>query len=286
MTSSLTGNLSLFKYPRTSHIQGSRLQGDDEQKSCVAYRDLIGKYIVVEEKLDGANSGISFSEGAELLLQSRGHYLHGGGRERQFNVLKRWSSAHENRLLELLSDRYLMFGEFMHKKHSVFYDRLPHWFLEFDIYDRRRECFLSTAARRDLIGDAPVLSVPVLYQGPAPARLNDLLQLIRHSYAKSANWRSAYQHQVSENQQDLQRAWQTVDPSDLMEGLYIKVEDQQHVLARHKWVRADFVQAILAAGQHHSQQAYVANQLAAGVDIYASQLSLGWQELGLTTICG
>lgn len=81
-------NRQLVKYPRTSHLQGSRLQVGDSQDGQVSYQQLIGQYIVVEEKLDGANCAISFSDNGELLLQSRGHYLLGGARERQFNLFK------------------------------------------------------------------------------------------------------------------------------------------------------------------------------------------------------
>eukprot|EP01034_Spumella_vulgaris_P033523 gene33523-41371_t len=158
-------NLELYKYPSTQHLERSQLQKGDvpiakagkRGDPRLPYAALAGRFIVVEEKLDGANAGVSFSPGAELLLQSRGHYLAGGGRERQFGVLKRWAAAHEGALLERLGDRYLMYGEWMGKKHSVFYNNLPHLFCEFDIYDRAAQAFLSTAARRALLGAAPVL---------------------------------------------------------------------------------------------------------------------------------
>ncbi|MEJ7805840.1 MAG: DNA ligase, partial [Telluria sp.] len=73
------------------------------------------------------------------------------------------------------------------------------------------------------------------------------------------------------------------DKSDLAEGLYIKVEQDGVVEARYKWVRSDFVQAILDANVHHSQQPFVPNQLACGVDIYAPYLSTTWEDLGLMT---
>ncbi len=278
-----SGHLALHKYPRTAHLEGSRLQAGDGDFQNTPYRRLQGRFIVVEEKLDGANVGLSFSDGAELLLQSRGHYLVGGGREKQFNLFKAWATAHEAALLERLQERYILYGEFMHKKHSVFYDCLPHLFNEFDIYDRSRALFLSTAARKQLLGTAPVLSVPVLYAGVAPNRLSDLLQLIRHSYAKTANWRTRFEEVVRREGFDLNRAWAMADRSDYMEGLYIKVEQDGQVLERYKWVRSDFVQAILDSGQHHSTQPYIPNQLAAGVDIFAPALSTTWEDLGLIT---
>ena len=268
-------NLELHKYPSTPHLQGSRLQAGDRLDKT-SYAALAGRYIVVEEKLDGANAGISFGAGADLLLQSRGHYLAGGGRERQFGLFKRWAAVHEAALLATLGDQYVLYGEWLGKKHSVFYNRLPHYFCEFDLYDRSRQVFLSTAARRALIDPAPLLAVPVLYAGIAPPRAADLQALLQPSLAKDANWRRDFDAVVAREGLDLRRCWQQADQSDLAEGLYIKVEEEGVVTARYKWVRSDFVQAILEANLHHSQQPFVPNQLAPGVDIYAPRLNAGW----------
>ncbi|WP_368931333.1 RNA ligase family protein [Achromobacter xylosoxidans] len=272
-------SLELFRYPRTPHLEGSRLQEGDHGHDHVPYRELRGLRLVVEEKLDGANTGISFSPAGELLLQSRGHYLVGGGRERQFNFIKAWAQAHADWLLQRLEDRYVMYGETMSKKHSVFYDALPHHFFEFDVLDRRTGAFLSTAARRELLAGGPVLSVPVLYDGLAPARLADLKALLRPSLAKTARWRDAFEATVRREGLDLALAWRQCDKSDLSEGLYIKVEADGRTLGRYKWVRADFVQAILAADKHHSEQPYVPNQLAPGVDLYAPRPRVDWDTL-------
>ncbi|CUR82379.1 RNA ligase family protein [Achromobacter xylosoxidans] len=272
-------SLELFRYPRTPHLEGSRLQEGDHGHDHVPYRELRGLRLVVEEKLDGANTGISFSPAGDLLLQSRGHYLVGGGRERQFNFIKAWAQAHAGWLLQRLEDRYVMYGETMSKKHSVFYDALPHHFFEFDVLDRRTGQFLSTAARRELLAGGPVLSVPVLYDGLAPARLADLKALLRPSLAKTARWRDAFEATVRREGLDPALAWKQCDKSDLSEGLYLKVEADGRTLGRYKWVRADFVQAILASEKHHSEQPYVPNQLAPGVDLYAPRPRVDWDTL-------
>src|SRR5262245_11848581 len=75
------------KYPRTQHLVGSRLQPGDEDLDAVPMSALAGRHVVIEEKMDGANCGVSFGPDAELLLQSRGHYLAGGPREKQFALL-------------------------------------------------------------------------------------------------------------------------------------------------------------------------------------------------------
>ena len=66
---------SIIKYPRTPHIEGSRLQPGDEALSQIPFDNIAGRHIVIEEKIDGANSALSFNPEGELLLQSRGATL-------------------------------------------------------------------------------------------------------------------------------------------------------------------------------------------------------------------
>ena len=42
----------ILKYPRTPHLEGSRLQAGDEDLSQVPFSHLKGKYLVIEEKVD------------------------------------------------------------------------------------------------------------------------------------------------------------------------------------------------------------------------------------------
>jgi hypothetical protein len=284
MTTNFLQNLELVKYGRTPHILGSRLQKGDSRRMQIKYEKLAGRYIVVEEKVDAAQTGISFSPGAELLHQSKGHYLVGGGKERQFNLFKRWTSAHEGELLQCLEDRFIAYGEWMHSKHSIFYDALPHYWLEFDIWDRSREAFLDTDARKKILSSAPVLPVPVLFAGVAPQKLETLLTLITPSYAKTDKWRERFEEVVKRERLDLTTAWKRVDKSDLMEGLYIKVEEDGVVKERYKFVRHDFVQTILDTEVHHSKQPFIPNQLAPGVDIFSPELTKTWLDMGVTTL--
>ena len=60
---------------------------------------------MIEEKVDGANSAISFVNG-ELLLQSRGHYLTGGYRERHYNLFKQWAMIHKDELYGTLQNAF------------------------------------------------------------------------------------------------------------------------------------------------------------------------------------
>ena len=138
----------IYKYPRTQHIEGSKLQVGDEDLSQVKLSDIKGKHLVIEEKMDGANSAMSFSEESKLQIQSRGHYLTGGPREKHFDLLKTWANMHYLELLEALGDRYVMYGEWLYAKHTVFYTDLPNYFMEFDILDVKTGEFLDTKIGR------------------------------------------------------------------------------------------------------------------------------------------
>ena len=159
----------IIKYPRTQHLEGSRLGEGDEDLSQVPFSEILGRHIVIEEKIDGANSAISFDGDGNLLLQSRGHYLNGGYRERHYNLLKQWANENCDRFFDVLGCRYIMYGEWMYAKHTVFYDALPDYFMEFDIYDREREVFLSTPERRKMTDRIGIISsVPVIGEGISP----------------------------------------------------------------------------------------------------------------------
>ncbi|HEY9403666.1 MAG TPA: RNA ligase family protein [Pyrinomonadaceae bacterium] len=258
----------LHKYPRTPHLSGSRLQPGDEDQRVVSLEHLKGSRIVVEEKLDGANSAISFGEDGRLLLQSRGHFLDGGPRERHFGMLKSWAGSAQRELRDALGGRYIMYGEWLYAKHTIFYDALPHYFFEFDVLDRETGQFLTTAARRALLRDAPVVSAPVLYTGPAPDAAR-LAALVQPSAFQSARWRESLVRVCEARGLDAARALRETDTAGLMEGLYIKAEDEGRVTGRFKFVRPSFAQAVSDSGEHWLNRPVIPNQLREGVDLFA-----------------
>jgi hypothetical protein len=77
-----------YRYPKTPHLDGSGLSPDDVGKKYVSFSELVGKILVIEEKVDGSCSAISFSSDCELLLQCRGHYLKGGRDWPEFDQFK------------------------------------------------------------------------------------------------------------------------------------------------------------------------------------------------------
>jgi RNA ligase len=246
----------LRKYPRTHHLEGSRRQPGDEDLDSVAFTHLRDKYLVVEEKLDGANTAISFATDGTLQLQSRGHYLTGGPRERQFGPLKAWATTIQHALRARIGTQYVVYGEWMYAKHTVFYDALPHYFCEFDILDRTTDTFLSTTARAELLAGLPISSVPVLHTGTVPT-LKALTALAGPSTCRTASWKDA----LTQAAQGSAAVLRETDMSDDMEGLYLKVESGGAVVDRYKWVRPTFLTAVLDSGSHWLDRPILPNQL-------------------------
>lgn len=250
----------IIKYPRTPHVEGSRLQAGDEDLSQIPFDTLEGRHLVVEEKIDGANSAVSFDAEGRLLLQSRGHYLTGGYRERHYNLLKQWAGVHRDALWQVLGCRYIMYGEWMYAKHTIFYDALPHYFMEFDILDRETGRFLDTASRHAMTTALPVASVPVLAEGSF-RRKEDVVKLLGPSCYITENHIENLRSIALANGLDADRICRETDASNTMEGLYIKVEEGGEVVERVKFVRASFLQTVEESQTHWLDRPIVPNQL-------------------------
>lgn len=253
------------KYPRTPHLEGSRLQPGDEDLSQVPFSAIAGKHIVVEEKIDGANTGISFDGDGNLLLQSRGHYLTGGYRERHYNLMKQWATIQKDALHAVLGSRYIMYGEWMYAKHTVWYDALPHYFMEFDIYDRELGIYLDTPSRRKLTSHMPICSVPVLAEGCFTDK-EKLLSYLGDSCYKTSDHLLHLRQAAEKEGLDVERILRETDNSPTMEGLYLKIEESGQVVDRVKYVRASFHQCVDASGSHWLDRPIVPNGLCRSVD--------------------
>src|SRR5262245_23025927 len=172
------------KYPRTPHLFGSRGTDDDKHMSAdESARFIADPSLIVEEKLDGTNVGIHFTSAGRMVLQCRGHEIT-SGMHPQYDLFKQWTMGKRPVLEIMLEDRYILFGEWLYARHSVHYRRLPHFFFEFDIYDKQDEAFLDLAKRLDMRQGTGVHTVPVIHRGKATAE--ELQSLIGPSAFDSA----------------------------------------------------------------------------------------------------
>lgn len=206
-----------YRFPHTPHLfwLASGVPRDDKVLSAAEAADLLAHEVVVEEKLDGANLGISVGEDGRLLTQNRGQYLESPFLG-QFSRLDQWLKVHENNLFDALGTRLIVYGEWCAARHSITYRRLPDWWLLFDVYDKQEGRFWSTQRRNDLASELGIAHVPKLFAGSSTVTvLADYLNSARSCYRDGA-----------------------------MEGVVVRHEDDNWLLGRAKLVRADFTQSI------------------------------------------
>lgn len=221
-----------FRFPHTPHLAwlGEGSPRDDKVLTSRERDELLNGDIVVEEKLDGANLGVSVSPHGVIRFQNRGQYLlppYSG----QFARLASWLAPFGEALTCKLGANLILFGEWCTARHSLEYATLPGWFLAFDVYDRSAGRFMSTARRNELVSKLPLPVVPGLYSGKF--NMQGLKSLLLHTNSKFR-------------------------PSSL-EGLVIRKENIDWLEGRAKLVHPHFTQAI---AKHWSRRRLEWNRLA------------------------
>jgi ATP-dependent RNA circularization protein (DNA/RNA ligase family) len=206
-----------FRFPHTPHLTwlGASEPRDDKVLSHLEMMALLARPVRVEEKLDGANLGLSINAAGEFRFQNRGQYLerpHHG----QFARLDDWLAAKADSIVNALSPSMLVFGEWCAARHSLDYQRLPDWWLVFDIYDRTAGRFWS-ADRRDAWATAHgLIAVATLKQGKFTQQ-----ELVAMVDACPSRYREGP-----------------------LEGIVVRSDTDMWNDARAKLARADFVQSM------------------------------------------
>ncbi|MBI4625765.1 MAG: RNA ligase family protein [Verrucomicrobia bacterium] len=186
--------------------------------------------VVVEEKVDGANLGLSAGPDGRLRAQSRGNYLAPGRCHAQWNPLWPWLARRERSLVAALGAKLMLFAEWCHARHTIAYEALPDWFMAFDVFEPDTGVYWSVDRRTVLAAELGVSTVPEVFRGRLALR--DVPGLLGKSALGAVR----------------------------MEGIYLRREAHGRLLARAKVVGMEFKQQIEA---HWTRRTLVPNRLAA-----------------------
>ena len=209
-----------FRFPHTPHLAwlGQGTPRDDKVLSALEVEAFLEHPLVLEEKVDGANLGFSVGPDGAIRAQNRGQYLQRPF-SGQFARLNGWLALHEAALIDALGESLMLFGEWVAAVHSLEYGSLRDYFLVFDVYDRSEMRFWTTVRRNAF---ASQLGLCAIHQvGVGHYRMSSLKRII-------ASAQSAYR-------------------DGECEGIYLRHEDQDWLVARTKLVHPVFVQNI---GEH------------------------------------
>jgi len=222
-------NEQFFKFPSTPHLAllGDVQVRDDKVLSELERTTFLQHKIVVEEKVDGANLGISFDSEGNIRAQNRGSYLQLPDFG-QWKKLSNWLKLRKDNLFSHLTNHFILFGEWCYARHSVRYDQLPDWFLGHDILDKKSGNFFSIGRRNELLERLGIFPVPFLRRGRFS--LSELQNLL--SKSRLGN--------------------------EAAEGLYLRFDQGKWLAQRAKLVRPAFTQSI---GEHWSRGDIKTNRL-------------------------
>jgi hypothetical protein len=214
----------LPSYPKTQHLPWKPNTTRDD---AVALEDeanvIFQNPVIVEEKIDGASVGIHFTT-ENPIVRNRDHILNKGYVKKnttaklQFRPLWNWVYEHKDLFKRLIEHGvYSVYGEWMLAQHGIRYDRLPSWFIAYDLYDCEKFKFLGPSKSRELLASCGFEVVPLLLNG----MVADYEQL-----EALANTTSRYTDQP-------------------VEGVYVRMEADGWLDKRFKMVRESFVRGEL-----------------------------------------
>ena len=219
------------KFPHTPHLLwlGEGTPRDDKVLKSTEATEFLSSEVVVEEKVDGANLGLSLGPDGRVRAQSRGNYLAPGRSHAQWNPLWRWLGERREGLADGLQGGLMLFGEWCYARHTVPYDALPDWFLGFDIFEIATRRFWSVDRRNVWLREKGLAAIPEVKRGRV--QLKQLPSLLA---------KSAVGHVP-------------------MEGIYLRREHGGWLQTRAKVVSDIFKQPI---EEHWTRRSVVPNQLA------------------------
>jgi protein-tyrosine phosphatase len=254
----------IIKFPRTRHVYnlGSATRDDLILSSDDAFKQFLdpSKLLYIEEKIDGANLGISIQHfppsPPQLVVQNRSHFV-SSGYHPQFKCLDQWLAQHSNELWEILqySDRFILYGEWVYARHSIAYTHLPDYFLAFDYFDKLTQRFYSRDRLASLLKNTSIhqihllscsrpSSVSAFTSSPSSSSVSATSGSSSSASSASGTFSSSSATSLSKEQLvEIVRHQRSKYYDGCVEGVYLRTmtPDNLWLLDRGKIVRGDFI---------------------------------------------
>lgn len=211
----------LPEFPKTFHLPYQPKDDGDRVATTKEIDKLLSNKFVVEEKVDGANTGICLLEGNPIVRGRtkfiRKSNLKSTTSNKQFARIWNWiydNIDKFNKLNELGS--YSVYGEWLLAQHGMKYEQLPSYFIAFDVYDYEERVYIPSNKTREILDQCEFDIVPKLKCESFDYETLKALTEEKSLFSNSPR-----------------------------EGVYIKFYDKEQVLARYKLIREDFKQGKL-----------------------------------------
>ncbi|WP_051966358.1 RNA ligase family protein [Kitasatospora mediocidica] len=152
-------------YPRTPHLPWSPGATPDDVRAG-GLAGLLGREVVVTEKLDGENTTL-YPDG-----------LHARSLDSAHHSSRAWVKALQGRIARSIPAGWRICGENLYARHSIAYDDLESWFYAFSVWDAEDRCLdWDETVRFTRALGVPV--PPVLWRGVLDERAVRALRKLR-----------------------------------------------------------------------------------------------------------
>lgn len=215
-------------FPRTKHLP---LEPNAQRDDLIATRDEAkivfdnqdDALIVVEEKIDAANVGMTIHND-EPLIRNRNYILRKGyGRKNtpaklQYAPIWTWFYSNIDKFKEaekLFGFKPTIYGEWLYARHTIAYDLLSSYFMPFDVYNPEKRLYISPEIYRPILKEVGFNIVP---------------------FVLSSNLGITERKLLSERDRKSE-----LSSTDRREGIYIKIAKDGQIVQRFKMVRPDFI---------------------------------------------
>lgn len=204
------------KYPRTRHLPSSRSSTEDDKVATLeeVARGLVGREVVITEKMDGENTTI----------YSGGH-SHARSVDSKFHPSRSIVKELAARISHELPPGYRLCGENIFAVHSIEYQDLESYFQAFGLWSGETLCSWD-----DLVEWASLLdvrTVPVIYRGP----------WIGEAHARE-QWEKYATHLDRPSEGFVVRRTKPIARDDFMHGVF-KFVRKNHVQTDEHWMHQE-----------------------------------------------
>lgn len=170
----------------------------------------------IQEKIDGANMGISWLNDGPVIRNRENVLRKGYSRiktpaKRQFTTAWNWIHEHEEDIKiveEIWQSPITIFGDWMFAQHSLEYDKLPDWFIAYDIWSVEDNKFLSP----DIV-DKLLSQTKIEYIKPIQLNLETIEDIIQLS-ERNSDFRSGICEGIvikTNKKEFLDKTWKVVN---------------------------------------------------------------------------
>lgn len=143
--------MTLIKYPKTNHLPWSQaISHDDKIIKTLSFFE--NQRVIVTEKMDGENTTMY------------NHYIHARSLDSNNHPSRNWVKQLWSQVSVNIPDGWRICGENLYAKHSIYYEKLPSYFMGFSIWNDKNIC-LSWTETLEWFNLLNIECVPILYDG-------------------------------------------------------------------------------------------------------------------------